>query len=380
MIKFQFDGVNPAGKKVSGFLFAEDEGQARDKLKNNGYAILNIIHFQENAAVDDILSNFEFRGKNKQGGFVQGTIQANDPYQAYKKLRGEYELELEYILPTGLSLKEKNELKQAGIDPEIVALYEEEFKGNKAQKAKDKAASKEQVKVLSTKRQKKMNFYKQTIEQTIVDVNDILRRLSTRIDHNKLRELQDRVDTLSRLRSSNSIEHLDSLVQKLFRELRKIEQEDETLGEELKQMLSTSVTTLAERFETGSKKLEIDISFIDADKLKKTIIDLRIVENISQTTFYFFFFLFVFCTLGILALLVQGLIVKDYSFLSFFWQSGLYIFTFSFSLLFSLVYFPPIFLRKKGNWSQKNILVYLGLSLVFWLVYIIEFPVFFFWI
>lgn len=379
MIKFQFDGVNPAGKKVSGFLFAEDEGQARDKLKNNGYAILNIIHFQENAAVDDILSNFEFRGKNKQGGFVQGTIQANDPYQAYKKLRGEYELELEYILPTGLSLKEKNELKQAGIDPEIVALYEEEFKGNKAQKAKDKAASKEHVKVLSAKRQKKMNFYKQTIEQTIVDVNDILLKLSTQIDHNKLRELQDRVDTLSRLRSSNSIEHLDSLVQKLFRELRKVEV-DENLGDELKRMLSTSVTTLSERFETGSKKLEIDISFIDADKIKKTLLDLRIIENISQTIFYFFFFLFAFCALGLLALLIQGLIVGEYSLLSFFWKSGLYVFVMSFSLFFSLVYFPLIFWAKKGSWSHKNIFVYLGISLFFWLVYIIEFPVFFFWI
>ena len=377
MIKFRFDGVNPDGKKVSGFLFSEDEAQARDKLKDNGYAVLNIDHYQEDQDDDAHLSTFEFRGENNDGGFVQGSIKANDPYQAYKKLRGEYALKLQYILPTGLSLKEKNDLKKEGIDPEMVALYDEENKGKKAKTSKAKKASQENVQVLSKKRKKKMVFYKENIEQTIKDVNEMLGNLADRIDHNKLREMQERVDTLSRLRSSNSIEHLDSLVQKLFRELRKLEVEP-TLDEAFRQKLAGTMGSLTDRFEKGTKKLELDLSFVDTDKIKKTLIDLRIIENISKTVFYFFAFLFIFCFLGILFVWIRGLITGTPEQLGFFWGSGLYIFVMSFSFLFTALYYPVLFILKKM--SPKRKMIYVGASLVIWMIYILEFPVLFFWV
>lgn len=374
MIRYHFDGVNADGKKVGGFLFAEDEGTARAKLKGNGYAVLTLTPYVEESKEDTQMSTFEFRGKNTDNAFVQGKIQANDPYAAYKKLRTEYKLELEYLIPTGLSPLETHELKQRGIDPDMVELYDEEFKVKKKGKKKEEGIE-NRVGALTEKRQQKMDFYRESIEKVIQDVTEILQHLEGRISYEEHRDLKERLDNLARLRASNSIEHLDHLVRKLFEKLRNL-QTLEGIDSATKDLLSKSVGGLSEKFDKGMKTMELNLSFINTDEIKKTIVDLKVVSITLNTLYWIFVFLAVFCVGTWLYLLLKGLFTGFDQFV-FFWKSGVFLFFSSLSCLVVGMYFPLLF--RSEAWDKRQRVLYSVMTGLIWVIYLIEFPVLFFW-
>ena len=124
--KFHFEVISKEGKTLSGFLFSESVEAARSKLQSEGNAVLSLDLYKAEEKENSDLQEFEFKALASNGRVVKGEIEAETQYVAYRKLRLEYDFQLDYLVLKNLPFEQKESLKKQSINPELALLFEKD--------------------------------------------------------------------------------------------------------------------------------------------------------------------------------------------------------------------------------------------------------------
>lgn len=383
--KYHFVAVNPEGKKFSGTIWAESENEARVKISERGLALFSIEEFTAaNAAITDGFQQFEFQGTSKDGKSVRGTIEAIDAYEAYAKLRKDYDFDLTNVISLSATQEEKQLYQQKGIPPEWVEQYKIEHGIKK--KVEKKKTKPEDDALLSEQDRAELQFYQEEIGKLTTEVLTLLQENEDFLDASARRAILDRIGLLSRLRRSNAIDHLRELTKKLLKQLSddKLFIESEKLTEEQQGDLLARKTEfdefskhLEKKVASGIAAVSVGIAAIDTEKVKMQIKESDPLRKIVQ--------LFYIAIVSVLGLMVVFWVINIIRLLSQFSQNSI-LYSFSspvlwlvtgVSLIFSVLLFPLVYGWEKLSIKQK--LFFVGISLLGSILFLWLSPLLFWW-
>lgn len=400
MQEFYFESADAEGKRISGVLKAESEDDARAKLKARNFAVFVLMlkeeHIKKKNNKEYLV--YEFEGTDNQKEAVRGEIRAADEGAAYKSLVVEYEFDVKYIVPKNLPESEKKILQEKGIDSEMKEWLEKELKYSdyyqKKLLEKNRKEKRSDSVSLSEKQKKELEVVQKRIGEVAQSMYELLKENEKYLDKNKKREIEERLNLLSRLRQSNALEHLKSLTDKVVSELSDdalfIKEGELVEGEEGQlelQAARSKFKKFSSEFNDQLKKelsqisITIDLEAIDPNAIKDKIVKTKIPRQIGMTLYYTFLFLF---TIMVFFWLFNGVQVflleeqdpsleKVYFYLN---SSRLWSLT-MFSIFISLGFFPLAFLKRNFSISEQ-ILYFIGIfSLCF--LFFFQFHLFFPW-
>ncbi|MCF7830675.1 hypothetical protein K9M41_01595 [Candidatus Gracilibacteria bacterium] len=378
--KYHFEGLGKDGKTLSGFLFSETKEDARAKLKKDGIAILSIEPFVAEQKGNKSSTVFEFKAIDDLGKEKRGHIEAENQYEAYKKLRLEYDFTLIYLVPQDLSQAEKLILKKKGISPELEKQFLEDEKNKKTLffRAKEKKEKRDKVETMLEDKQKEMQFLQAQVDVVIREVKKLLQDNSEVLDPNVRRNIQERIDRLSRLRQSSSLNHLESMMKRLFAQLARddifLPVQDKFPDFQIRIDAFKKVSgTLKGSLSKGLSSIQIGT---DLERFQ-AVIKMKPLHKVFFTLYWACVFLF-FMLLNFWGLNVVKLMSNyDVSRVSFYFSSGTFWFVTLFSGIITLLFAFDIFAKKPLSVIQKTVLCSGAILLA--LFFVIEFPVFFSW-
>lgn len=315
MQDFYFEAADALGRKISGTIKASSEGEARQKLKGRDLAVL-LVRLKTDGEGDisqekrKDLKKYEFEAKDKDGKISHGVIDAVDEGTAYKSLKVEYDFDVTYLVDASLPEKEKKKIKAQGIDQELKQWFETElkysdyYKKKKAEQEK-KRKRKDAIK-LTPSQEKELLLIQQRIAEVVASVSGLLEENKQYLDKNKKREIEDRLNLLSRLRQSNAIDHLRSLTEKIMVQLGDdsifLEHDIDKNSTENDDLMVTKrkFQEFAKEFDKKIEKeianlsITIDLEAIDPTILTRKIAKIHPLERLGRVLYYTFSFVFVF--------------------------------------------------------------------------------------
>jgi len=384
--RYHFVAVSPDGKKFSGTLWAESEAAARAIIFERGLALFSIEEFSaEHSAITEGFTQFEFEGVGADGKIVHGTIEAIDGYEAYQKLRKEYDFELKNVITLDSTPEEREQYKQQGIPAEWVEQFNLSNKEHIADKKVEKKKTKDGP-LLSEQDQAELQFYQEEIGRLTTEVLTSLEENEEFLNATARRAILDRIGLLSRLRRSNAIDHLRELTKKILTQLAddKLFIESASLSEEKQRELlekKEQVGELSKKLNktivSGVAAISVGIASIDTDKVKAQIIESAPLKKFIQT-----FYIAIVALLGLM-LVFWG--VNTVRLLANFSQNSI-LFSFSspilwlvtgVSLIFTFGLFPVVYGWEQLSIQKKAIII--GISLVAVIVFLWASPMLFWW-
>ncbi|MFA5829186.1 MAG: hypothetical protein WC843_01705 [Candidatus Gracilibacteria bacterium] len=224
MQKYRYTVINPENKELTGTIGAPDEKSARAELNQLGFSIISIIAIAENeeATATSDLPKFEFSATDKNLKKVNGTIQAEDRYAAYKRLVKEYLLEVEYVIDLNLTEEEKVKERQKG-------AFELQNKLDGEALEEKKKAEKENFdfKDFSAKQQ----ILQTQVDFVLAKVKELLDLYQNDLKPDTKEKIRKNVDKILRIKNSTNLDYIRKSCEEL---LDFLQQEEIFLHEELK--------------------------------------------------------------------------------------------------------------------------------------------------
>ena len=376
MQQYYFQAIDESGKKVSGSLSASDEASARESLKAKGLAVLAIEAFDASKQqVAAGMKRFVFVGIDAEGKSARGAIEAEDGYQAYKKLKTDFSLKIQ-------SLGEKGS-KNKAIDPEWETKYQEEMKGVKKAPTENKEES--QSITLSEKDKAELAFYQERIGEIVQEITAKLEISKPFLDPEKVREIMERVNLLSRLRRSNAVDHLKKLTDKILQELgddalfldqEKLTKEQKSQLAAQKADISNTSQQFSQKLTEGLQNITFDLSSLDTKAIAKSVVKIDIPSQLGLT--------FYWTAVSLFALLVVFWIISalrmfgdnETAILFLFRSSTLWFLT-GLSGIIAFTFLPIAFSREKTSWTKRGIFITVAFIAI--LAFIFEFHALFGW-
>jgi hypothetical protein len=386
MKKFYFQAVTEEGKQISGYISANTQEEAHDKMKESKLSILTL----EERAISihkEGVSVFTFEALNTQKKTVKGTIESVDMYSAYKKLKYNYKFEILFLAPDGISDEEKEKLRKIGIDPAFEKRLNAELKIalRKEKKSKKITIKEDEIDEVLKYHQEEIGFIRDNIDEVLQEVVPLLEENIDYIDPIKYREIEEKIDLLLRLKHSNSVDHLKNLTQRLLDELVSDQMflHDASLPVEMQEEIErrrAQFLGVNDKFSkailTGILDLQNKFADLSVEDIKEKIASLRILNKFRGLILSTFFSLFIICVVFWLFVSFEYFQEINVDRALFYFSSPLLWFLTGLAGLCSLWFFVLGF--KKLS-SVKNQLIILGLGCLGVLIFFIQFPVFFFW-
>lgn len=385
--RYHFVAVNPEGKKFSGTVWAESENEARKKISERGLALFSIEEFTaENAAITDGFQQFEFQGTGKDRKPVRGTIEAIDAYEAYAKLRKDYDFDLTNVISLSATPEKRQQYQQQGIPLEWVEQFKLEHGTKKKEEGKKVVVQQEDESLLSDQDRAELQFYQEEIGKLTTEVLTLLQENEDFLDASARRAILDRIGLLSRLRRSNAIDHLRELTKKLLKQLGddKLFIESEKLSEEQQGELIVRKTQfnefskqLEKKVASGIAAVSVGFASIDTEKVKLQIKESDPVKQIVQLLYI--------AVVSIFGLMVVFWVISVIRLLSHFAQNSI-LYSFSspqlwivtgISFIFTVTLFPLVYSWKKLTIQQKSF--FLGMALLLGVIFLWLSPILLWW-
>jgi len=377
--KFHFEAISKEGKNLSGFLFSENAKAARVKLKSEGNIVLELELFVAEKKKNSDLQEFEFQAKASDGRTVHGEIEAQTQYVAYRKLRMEYDFQLEYLVVKDLPFEQKEALKKQGVDSQLKLLFEQDEEAQKTKVIKKKKVKKGKVEQMLEDREDEMHFLQAQTEVITTAVKKLLGEHSTYLNAEKQRHIQVDLDRLSRLRQSSSLNHLEQIMKRIFKQLLDnnlfIVTEDNILEVEKSQAEIRKVT---KELESNLKKGISNVQIGDLQKITEKVIHMSLFRRVFMPFYWGFVFLLIML-LNFWVLTFGKLVFgQDVDRMNFYLESTPLWFLTGFSAVVMVVFAFSIFPREKPLSLVKRLILY-AVAFGVLIVFTIQFPVLFFW-
>ena len=385
--KYHFQAVDKDGRNMGGTILAESEEAARNKLSNSGFAVLNLEIYNPEHSDDEVAAEensnpvFDFDAKTPEQKVVSGTIDGEDLYDAYKKLRTEYKFEILFLAPHGTPLAERLQLKEQGIDHSLEERFQEELKQSPSEK---EAATEENV----VENAKELEFVHKKLDEAMSSVSDLLQKNAKYLKPKKKKEIEERLNLLARLRQSNAVEHLQQLTERLlsdisddalFLESENMSEEDLVAMEASKSEMIQFSKTFGDAMNKGLSELQSFLSNVDfaGVDVREQILHIHPLRKIASLCFFTSVVIFFLCggTLG-LAFFKQLFASSAWS--AFYLGSGVLWYFFVLMLILSACFGLGLYSQVFSEAPQKITLASVGLALVLFVS--LEFPVLIFWV
>lgn len=203
---FQYTATNPEGKKLTGIINASSPEDAKQQLNLLGLSILEIksIEHVETAPNDSGLQKLQFEATDKNGKQIKGTIPAQNPLLAYKRLVEEYHFTVQNLGP----LPEGNTLDIIKNQYEV----ERHEKKNTIENTV-KPLSEDPVFLMEK------DLLLKQIEEILQKVRAMLARYEAKISPEKRAEIEGTIDKLLRIKSSNNLDYIRHTCKELLQKV-----------------------------------------------------------------------------------------------------------------------------------------------------------------
>ncbi len=387
MHKYFFQAVTAEGKQISGYVSAESIKVAREKLSAGGLSILTLEEPTEE--IDTMVQGmrvYQFEATNKLKKKVQGTIEAVELYEAFKKLRLEYKLDVNYLVDSASAPTVKEKIRTEGLPSELEDRLQVELKIQKKKEKKKKHSDQSnEVQEAVDANEEERRFIVEKIDAVLSEVVPLLEENAEFIDGHKKREIEERISLLMRLKHSNSVAHLRSLTQRLLEQISSDEifLKDANIPSELKEEMErrrSQFQAIGTNFDKAISKglidLQVKLSKLDAGVLRDSVKDLKPFEKLTNVFYLFFTCLGALCSVFLLFVYALYFFEIQVDQTLFFLQSPLLWYVWGLGMLMMLSFYFVRFYPKK-EWFEG--LVVLGCTIIGVLVYTVQFPILFYW-
>jgi len=330
---------------------------------------------------------FEFEALNEQHKAVKGTIEATELYEAFKKLRLEYKLEVEYLADSAAAPTVKQQVREDGLPKELEDRLQIEVKmAEKKEKKKNKHDSSEnEVQEAVDANEAERQFMVEKIDAVLAEIVPLLEENAEYIDAHKKREIEERINLVMRLKHSNSVAHLRSLTKRLLEQISSDEifLKDANIPAELQEEMNRRRnqfqdigTSFDKAISKGLVDLQVQLAKIDTGAIADTVKDLRPIEKATNVFYLVFGFLMLLCTVFFVFVYALYFFEIQLEQTSFFLQSPLLWYVWGLGVVMSISFY---FLRfyPKQEWYENLVVVSSTVAAI--VVYTVQFPILFYW-
>lgn len=217
MPKYRYNVINQENKALNGTISAPDEQSARKELNQLGFSIISINEIPENEVEEQqgpVLPTFEFAATDKTLKRVVGTIQAEDRYNAYKRLMNEYSFEVEYLVDQALPEDQKAPERAKGVfelqnqmDEEAISLQKKVQGENQDLKEFEE----------------KQETLKLQVDFVLKKVKEMLDLYENEMKRETKEQIRKYVDKILRIKSSTNLDYIRKSCEELLTFLQKEE-------------------------------------------------------------------------------------------------------------------------------------------------------------
>ena len=387
MRKYFFQAVTAEGKQISGYVSAESIEQARDKLSAGGLSILTLEEPKEmNDTMEQGMRVYQFEATNKLKKIVQGTIEAIELYEAFKKLRLEYKLDVNYLVDSASAPTVKEKIRSEGLPPELEERMQVEIKiAKKREKKKQHGSNTNEVQEAVDANEEERRFIVEKIDAVLSEVVPLLEENAEFIDGHKKREIEERISLLMRLKHSNSVAHLRSLTQRLLEQISSDEifLKDANIPSELQDEMNrrrSQFQAIGANFDKAISRglidLQVKLSKLDASSFKDSVKELKPFEKITNVFYLVFCFLAALCSVFLLFLYGLYYFEIQVDQTLFFLHSPLLWYVWGLGVLMMISFYFVRFYPKQ-EWFVG--LVIMTCTVAAFVVYTVQFPILFYW-
>jgi len=199
-MQFQYSAKNIDGKASTGFVNAEDFEQAKSQLESMGFSIDYLKESDSTEVKSSNFAKYKFKGTNKDGKTVRGTIESENITSGIARLIDEYELVVELF----------------GIE----TLSDQEFQETNAKvlEVTEQLKNRPEPKVPTETKNKKFEVSKEVdyVENLMSLINYILNRFDQYLKPSSKTELQESLAIFEKTRYSDNKEKLQSQAKDLI--------------------------------------------------------------------------------------------------------------------------------------------------------------------
>ncbi|MBN2087831.1 hypothetical protein JW758_05810 [Candidatus Peregrinibacteria bacterium] len=217
-MKFTYTALSNDNQKLTGVLEAEDQNGAQEELHKMGVSIISISEVSD-AEYEEIkkrettdreksgVITYTFLAVDKSGKEINGTIDARDPYSAFKRLSSEYGFKISELYPSDASDEEKADLKNQLPDFDLRARDE----GINID-AKQKGSDDEMLEATEQIDKKII----EEIDHFIINTKKILSDFKDKFSPPFLRQIEATLGELERIRTSNNLKHITEVCNQIY--------------------------------------------------------------------------------------------------------------------------------------------------------------------
>jgi hypothetical protein len=233
-MKFAYTALTGDNKKITGVLDVENEAAAQGELHKMGVAILQVKQItdeeyeklkasQEAVKDEKGIQTFSFVAADPSGKEIEGTIDAEDAYSAYKRLKEEYQFRISNLFEAGATddIKEASKAQIATFEAQL----EQEKAILEAQGGGEKKGDDDDEEEEETEINKELI---EEIDRVIINTKKVMETHSELFSNELIKEIENTLGTLERIRTSNNVKHITEVSNELY-EL--VSNPDKTEGE-----------------------------------------------------------------------------------------------------------------------------------------------------
>ncbi|MFC1810572.1 hypothetical protein ACFLZH_03670, partial [Patescibacteria group bacterium] len=214
MPSFRYIVVNKENKQLAGVVDAQTVDLARQDLQELGFSVVSIEEQKVSEEEPGVI--FEFKGTDPINKKISGTIKSEGRYQAFKRLIAEYELDVNYVVQSNLSQKEKVKQMEEGIK-ELMKKYQEEVK------KKTNLFHEKKLKKIDRNFEKTKALVMRQVDYVLKKVNEAVDSFAQDLSPESKLKIKDYVNKILRLKNSTNLEYLKKTCEDLLKFLQSAE-------------------------------------------------------------------------------------------------------------------------------------------------------------
>ncbi len=217
-MKFSYTALSSDNQKLTGVLEASNQDAAQEELHKMGVSIISITEITD-AQYDEInkkgiaqkektgVLTYTFLAIDKGGKEINGTIDARNPYSAYKRLITEYGFKINKLyVSTATDSERANSIKK-------ITEYEAKIKDEGFDVDVNKSAADNELLEVSEKLDQKII---DEIDQFIINTKKVLTEHKNKFSPPFLKQIESTLGELERVRTSNNIKHITETCNEIY--------------------------------------------------------------------------------------------------------------------------------------------------------------------
>ncbi len=215
-MKFSYTALTTDNKKATGVLDVESEEKAKTELHKMGVAIISVNEISDTdyeklkkeeavTKIEKGIQTYTFIAIDTNRQEVEGTIDAINDYNAYKRLKTEYKFKVNNLFLSNATEQEKEMAKGTMGGFEIRLQDELQLADAKAGKGKKENVTEEVSKELIKE-----------IDNVIVNTKKVLEAHQELFSIDLIKEIQNTLGELERIRTSNNVKHITEVSNNLY--------------------------------------------------------------------------------------------------------------------------------------------------------------------